>query len=193
MSREQQIIVLFLVLVFFISAGIQRNFPTLNSSTGRSSDWNFPFHREGGRIAVEIDGEVPKRGLYAFEPGIRVEEALRQAGGICEGAYAQPKDLKREIHQSSRILIQSSRPGEVQILVAPLEGMKRRILGIPINLNVATIEDLDTLPGVGPQIAKAIVDHRQRWGPFQSVEDLIQIPGIGPKKMATLRPYVSLQ
>lgn len=193
MSREQQIVVLFLVLILFLSAGIRMNFPRAHSSAGRTLDGNFSFDGERGRIAVEIDGEVQKKGVYAVEAGIRIEEALKQAGGIWGGVYVHPEDLKREIHQSSRILIQSNLRGEAQILVAPLEGMKRRILGIPINLNAASIEDLDTLPGIGPQIAKAIVDHRQRFGPFQSVEDLTQIPGIGPKKMASLRPYVSLQ
>jgi competence protein ComEA len=64
-------------------------------------------------------------------------------------------------------------------------------LPLIIDLNRATAQDLDKLPGVGPATAKAIIDHRTRNGPFASVDDLLKVKGIGPAKLAEIRPWVS--
>jgi len=64
--------------------------------------------------------------------------------------------------------------------------------GGPIDINRATVEELDTLPGIGPSIASAIVEHRERSGPFASVEDLLDVPGIGDAKLAQLRDLVTV-
>jgi competence protein ComEA len=61
-----------------------------------------------------------------------------------------------------------------------------------INLNSATSDQLDTLPGVGPSTAKAIISYRNRKGPFVKVEDLLNVPGIGPSKVAALREQVTV-
>jgi competence protein ComEA len=73
------------------------------------------------------------------------------------------------------------------------------IIGVPttsvtplINLNSATSDQLDTLPGVGPSTAKAIISYRNRKGPFRKVEDLLNVPGIGPSKVAALRDQVTV-
>lgn len=62
-----------------------------------------------------------------------------------------------------------------------------------INLNTATAEELDRLPGIGPHYALEIVRYRERHGPFRSVEELLEVKGIGPKKLARIRPYVRLR
>jgi competence protein ComEA len=62
----------------------------------------------------------------------------------------------------------------------------------PVNLNTATITQLETLPGIGPNTAKSIVDFRNRSGPFQRVEDLLAIKGISKSKLEKLRPYVTV-
>jgi competence protein ComEA len=85
--------------------------------------------------------------------------------------------------------------------------LRRRFLGIllatsfvqakdppaaPVNINAATAEQLETLPGVGPAIARAIVNFRVRSGPFRRVDELLIIKGMSKKKLAKLRPYVRL-
>ena len=62
----------------------------------------------------------------------------------------------------------------------------------PVNINTATISQLETLPGIGPNTAKAIVDFRNHSGPFQRVEDLLAIKGISKSKLEKLRPYVTI-
>ncbi|HET8969442.1 MAG TPA: helix-hairpin-helix domain-containing protein, partial [Candidatus Nanopelagicales bacterium] len=62
----------------------------------------------------------------------------------------------------------------------------------PVNLNTADAAALDTLPGVGPATARAIIDHRTRNGPFENVDQLLEVKGIGPAKLADLRPHVTV-
>ncbi|AEH44595.1 competence protein ComEA helix-hairpin-helix repeat protein [Thermodesulfatator indicus DSM 15286] len=62
-----------------------------------------------------------------------------------------------------------------------------------INLNVAGQEELANLPGVGPKIAAAIVEYREKYGPFKSVDELLEIKGIGPKKLEKIRPLVTIE
>ena len=67
-----------------------------------------------------------------------------------------------------------------------------RLLREPINVNNATVIELDDLPGIGPTLAQRIIDYRRAHGPFKSINELINVKGIGPKKLAGMRPYVIL-
>jgi competence protein ComEA len=78
-------------------------------------------------------------------------------------------------------------PGAVPIIGAPITTMSPLI-----NLNSATSDQLDTLPGVGPSTAKAIISYRNRKGPFTKVDDLLNVPGIGPAKVGALRDQVTV-
>lgn len=78
-------------------------------------------------------------------------------------------------------------PGVLPIIGAPIT-----TLAPLINLNSATSDQLDTLPGVGPSTAKAIISYRNRKGPFGKVDDLLNVPGIGPAKVGALRDQVTV-
>jgi comEA protein len=75
----------------------------------------------------------------------------------------------------------------------PLSSSRMRILGIRVPLNTATADQLTALPGIGPQTAQAILAYRDRNGQFQNPDELLHVPGIGPKKLADLRPYISVR
>jgi competence protein ComEA len=74
--------------------------------------------------------------------------------------------------------------------VEALPPAKLKVLSIPISINTATVEEFDALPGIGPQMAQAIVEFREKYGNFSSPEDLLQVPGIGAKKLAALKPHI---
>ena len=77
--------------------------------------------------------------------------------------------------------------------VSPLEGRVLIALGMPLDLNRATAQDLEALPGVGPKRAAAIVGFREANGGFRSVEDLERVPGLGPATVARLRPLLQVE
>jgi competence protein ComEA len=70
---------------------------------------------------------------------------------------------------------------------------KLKILFLPVDINTASIEELDTLPGIGPKTAWAIIEYRETHGKFTSPEDLLQVHGIGPKKLAALLGHITVQ
>ncbi len=75
----------------------------------------------------------------------------------------------------------------------PVEGWEGLLLGRPLDLNRATVEDLEALPGVGPATARRILELRARRGRLSSVDDLLDVRGIGPKTLSRLRPYVTIR
>jgi competence protein ComEA len=106
--------------------------------------------------------------------------------------YAQLVDMRGNVKfGSSALLLVANAAIVLLICVVPVLAQKTPPAQ-PINLNTATIAQLETLPGIGPNTAKSIVDFRNHSGPFQRVEDLLAIKGISKSKLEKLRPYVTI-
>jgi len=194
MSREQQGIVLFLSLTllfyFFLTSwpSLFRNpLPPAEEGTLTGKE------TQGKEFMVEMDGMVKERGVYPVPRGMRLPEVIAQAGGIKENLSLPPEILRREIDQNYRITVQAAGQGKGTILWEPLAPQKLPVLNIAININTANLEELKTLPGIGPQTAQAIIEYRERKGRFTSSADLLQVRGIGPKKLASLRNQITVQ
>jgi competence protein ComEA len=145
-------------------------------------------------IYVQVAGAVRRPGVYQVAPGARVFQAVLQAGGFTEDADQQGVTLAARLTDGCRICV--PRVGETLVgqTVAPepqAGGTGETATG-PVSLNSATLEQLDSLPGVGPAIAQDIIAYREAQGPFTSVEQLTDVPGIGPAKLEKLRPLVGL-
>lgn len=146
---------------------------------------------ESLRIAVHVVGAVQLPGVYYLAAGSRGDDAVRLAGGATAQADLKQVNLAAVLVDGQQLLIprigeripNNSVPNTVPN--APRNGMPTLI-----DINQATVADLDRLPGVGPSTAQAIVDHRTRNGPFASVDDLLAVRGIGPAKLAELRALV---
>jgi competence protein ComEA len=153
---------------------------------------------EGGRlpakpvagIAVEMDGDFGPRGVIQAESGMTVREALEKAGAAQEKMPFPEEILSRKIDKSSRLSIVPEGGGEGRVVIEPLSPAKLKVLSVPILLNTATAEELESLPGIGPQTAQAIVEFREQHGKFHRPDDLLQVPGIGPRKLAALRSRI---
>jgi competence protein ComEA len=145
------------------------------------------------RLVVHVAGAVLNPGVYQLDSGARVHDAVEAAGGPAATADLDGVNLAVVLADGQRIYLPEV--GEVDPAAvasgAPAVGSPSGA-GSPIDLNVATVDELDTLPGVGPATAAAIVDDRQRNGPFASVDDLERVPGIGPSKLASLRDLVTV-
>jgi competence protein ComEA len=136
-------------------------------------------------LVVDVAGAVRRPGLYRFEQGARVADAIASAGGLTRAAERTAVNLAAPVADGEQVLVAAR--GSPSAAAA---GSPAATTG-PVSLNAATAEQLDTLPGVGPVTAQKIVAYRQAHGPFTSVDGLDAIPGIGPARLADLRPLVT--
>jgi competence protein ComEA len=145
----------------------------------------------GGIVVVDVVGKVRQPGIVTVPKGSRVYQAIEQAGGLKGRVDTTSLNMARELTDGEQILVG----------IAPVEGTGAASggaeasggappAGTRINLNTATAEQLDTLPGVGPVTARAILGWRDTNGRFDSVDDLLDVKGIGEATLAELRDLV---
>lgn len=138
-------------------------------------------------FVVHVDGAVAAPGVYELKPGARVNDAVLAAGGLAEGADTSTLNLAAPLADGDKVHV--PREGEAPV-VSGSDGVEDDATTGPINLNTATAEELDALPGVGDATARAIVEDREANGPFSAPEDLMRVSGIGEKKFERIRELV---
>lgn len=143
-----------------------------------------------GKVVVHVVGAVRRPGLYALRSGARIADAVRRAGGTTRKADLEAINLAAPIEDGLQVVVPRRVPVAVVQGGGPASPKSGATAG-PVHLNTATLEQLDSLPGVGPVTAQKILDWRQTHGAFTSVEDLDAIPGIGPARLEQLRDLVA--
>jgi competence protein ComEA len=142
-------------------------------------------------LIVDVTGAVRRPGLRRLPPGSRVADAIKAAGGVLPGTKATGVNLARKLVDGEQIVVGGSAVG-----AAPGGGSagagSPTAGGGPVNLNTATIEQLDTLSGIGPVTAQRIIDWREAHGGFTSIDQLREVDGIGERRFASLRPQVTV-
>ena len=143
-------------------------------------------------IYVQVAGAVRRPGVYRVPADARVFQAVTEAGGFTEEADQQALTLAARLEDGCRIYV----PCVGETVIEPLEPAAPEGGGEEgmqvVSLNAATLEQLDSLPGIGPAIAQDIISYRETNGPFTSVDQLTDVPGIGPARLEQLRPLVGL-
>jgi competence protein ComEA len=137
-------------------------------------------------VVVQAAGAVVHPGLYRLPPGSRVDDLVQAAGGLAPDADADRVNLAAVLTDGEKVHV--PRVGEA--LPADASADASSSDSQPIDLNTASIAQLDTLPGVGPATAQAIIDYRSQHGRFQSVDELLNVRGIGQAKLDELRSLV---
>ncbi|MEO3973374.1 ComEA family DNA-binding protein [Streptomyces sp. CAU 1734] len=153
------------------------------------------------RITVDVSGRVRRPGVLRLPAGSRVADALNAAGGVRAGTDLTGLNRARVLADGEQVMVgvvppqgmhgngaASAGPAVSGVTGASGEGGPRA--GAVLSLSSATAEQLDTLPGVGPVLARHIVDYRTRRGGFRSVDELREVRGIGDRRFADLRPLV---
>jgi competence protein ComEA len=150
---------------------------------------------EGGGATVHVAGAVRRPGVYRMRAGSRIDDAVRRAGGATSKADLSAVNLAAKVEDGRQVLVPERAPSVAAVGgaggaggAAPPAGTSPP--GRPLDLNTATLEQLDTLAGVGPATAQKIVDFREEHGGFGSVDELARVPGIGDKRLASLREQV---
>lgn len=141
---------------------------------------------------VHVAGAVRSPGVYRLGASSRVRDAVRRAGGPTGRADVNAINLAALVQDGVQVVVpRRASPGAASVTPAAAGGAVA-VPTVPVNLNSATAEELQTLDGVGPATAADILEYRAQQGGFRSVEDLDQVPGIGPKTMEALRDRVTV-
>ncbi len=155
-----------------------------------------------GVVTAHAAGQVAAPGVYSVPAGARVADLVTAAGGLLPEADVDRLNLAARVVDGTRVYI--PRKGEAPPVEAAAGdpgagagatgaaggGGPAGVASGPVDLNTATAAQLDTLPGVGPATAAAILTYRTRHGRFKSVTELLEVPGIGPAKLEAIRPLV---
>ncbi|WP_203682918.1 helix-hairpin-helix domain-containing protein [Actinoplanes siamensis] len=143
-------------------------------------------------VVVAVGGKVRKPGLVRLAPGARVADALTAAGGAQPGVDVSSLNLARKVTDGELIMVGATPPpGTTTAPGAPAPGPSGPPGGL-VNLNTATLTDLDSLPGVGPVLAQRILDARDAQGGFRAVSDLRKVDGIGDARYEQLKDLVTV-
>ena len=159
-------------------------------------------------VVVSVVGLVHQPGLVTLAPGARIADAMAAAGGPLKGADTVGLNLARRVADGEQIVVGIATPAGHPVVLGSSVGPGTSATGnlgpaagsvagptpsSPVDLNTATVEELDTLPGVGPVTAAAIVTWRQANGRFTTVDQLGEVDGIGPARLEKLRPRVRVE
>jgi len=134
-------------------------------------------------LVVDVAGAVRRPGLYRLPHGTRIADAVARAGGVTAKAEVAAVNLAAPLADGEQIVVPKRGAGTAQSGGAPSPTA-------PLDLNSATVEQLDALPGIGPTTAQKIVDYRQEHGAFHSVAELDAVPGIGQGRIEQLKGLV---
>ena len=162
-----------------------------------------------GPLVVDVAGAVVRPGPVRVAHDARVADAIAAAGGVRGDADLERVDRAAKLTDGQRVYVPRKGQSDIPEVVgatgpssvgggdpdAAAPGADAAATGSAtavVDLNTADAAALDTLPGVGPATAQAIIDHRTRNGPFESVDDLLEVKGIGPAKLADLRSRVTV-
>jgi competence protein ComEA len=135
---------------------------------------------ESDMVAVHVSGAVVRPGLVMVPGGARVADAVAAAGGATADADLARTNLAAPV-----------RDGEHVVVASDWDDANVRTEPDGIDLNTASVGELEALPGVGPVLAERIVAFRNRHGPFATVEDLLDVPGIGEAKLTQMREAIA--
>ena len=150
-------------------------------------------------IVVHVAGEVKNPGVYTLSNSARMIDAVLAAGGATARADLEVINLATPLMDSSQVYVPAKGAADRPVFARPQPGMNgvqstqnSPDSGGVVNINRASVTELDALPGVGPSTAQAIVDYRTTNGPFGSPEDLLNVKGIGPAKFEAMRKLVGV-
>lgn len=181
-----------LVAITVLSFIIFLNIRDLNDDF--EADFNDPFnlesndHEENGRVGqtviVDIKGEVNQPGVYEIASDARVNDVVILAGGFTHNADEIPVNLAQKVQDEMTIIV--PKIGDNTEDGYEVAGKSK------IRINYATQEEIESLHGIGPAKAQAIIQYREENGFFQKVEDLLEVSGIGEKTLDHLRDEIQI-
>lgn len=155
-------------------------------------------------IVIHITGEVKKEGVIYLEEGARIIDAIKEAGGETKQADLSQVNLAYELQDGQKIYIPNKNEKITEYIVDNSnenlmnnQNTNKSDLGsngkiIKININTATLAELDNLPGIGPSTAQKIIEYREENGKFKKIEDIQNVKGIGEAKYEDIKEKITV-
>ena len=144
-------------------------------------------------LRVYVSGAVQRPDVYILPPSSIVKDAVEAAGGGTADADLDRINLALQLYDQQQVYVPHQ--GEAALTVTPASGRSASVDPATslINVNTASIEELDTLPGIGPAIAQRIIDYRTENGAFASIQDIMDVKGIGPTVFAKIEDMITVE
>jgi competence protein ComEA len=177
---SQQIGLSILILILLLGWGLNFLF-SLQGNLG-------PIRRKN-EIFTLITGEVKNPGVYVFGREPSLKGLIAKAGGLKAKLIGRKWDRYLYLTQGTSVQI-SSENGYMKVSTDSIPAAYKVTLNIPISINTAAQEELETIPDIGPSLAKKIINYRSLYGPFDTVEEIKSVSGIGKRRYLKIKPYI---
>lgn len=177
-------IMLVIVIVYFIKVNTPNNQDELFEN-----EENSEVIENNEKIMVHVAGEVKYQGVVILKEGQRVVDAIEAAGGETENADLNKLNLAYVLTDGEKLYVPNKEDENKEYVMTGNGEEKQDGL---ININVATVEDLQKLPGIGESLAERIVMYRTQNGKFNSIEDIKNVTGIGENKFANIKDLIKI-
>jgi len=184
-NRNNIIKLVFTTVVITISCCISIYIQKNETSNIKINDKEFKS--EYGKIAVYLSGAINSPGIYNFNEGIRLEEALNIMGGIKPEADISKLNLSKVLYDSEKIVIPYIQEEKIEV-----DTNNNLSSSDTVNINEATENELMTLSGIGEVTAKKIIEYRKN-GDFEVIEDIMKVPGIGDSKFDKIKDKITVE
>lgn len=147
----------------------------------------LPFTSSG--VTVRVRGAVPAPGVYSLPVGATVQDVIKLTESAPAAGRPAEAPLDNRLRSGDVVEVAGENPRDPAISLNSMKAGEQMLLGIPLHPDQMEIEDWESLPGIGPKLAKNIVADRQEYGDFRSVDAVRRVPGMGEKKLDMIRKY----
>jgi len=191
LTKEQQLILLGLIASIVVGLGVMAYRHFQGETTTAIVIENPKTSQPSVQILVHISGSVRREGVFKIKSGDRFLDVIKEAGGALPTADLSAINLAEPVKDGAKIII----PIKREVLERISGNLDTRISGTSqrkVNLNIADEKVLDSLPGVGPSTAKAIIEYRRTNGPFARIEQIMEIPRFGKSKFERIKDRITI-
>ncbi|MEG7356626.1 helix-hairpin-helix domain-containing protein [Bacillus inaquosorum] len=185
----------FIAVIFVLASGENKEpvKQAVSTETENTEVKQEAVKDENDTIVIDIKGAVQHPGVYEMRTGDRVSQAIEKAGGTGEQADEMQVNLAELLQDG--IVVYIPKKGEETTMQQGFGGAVKSDGGkeAPVNINTATLEELQGISGVGPSKAEAIIGYREENGRFQTIEELTKVSGIGEKSLEKIKSSITVK
>jgi len=154
------------------------------------SDDSLIFHKENEGTYIEVSGEVRAPGIYNFNEGVTIYDAVKRAGGLRHSLSIDTSFQSTRLKRGEKVTVQRISRKMGRVLIERMDPQKLMIFSIPLDINTATQQEFLAVPGMGPKTALNIIEYRDKNNGFSAMEELKDVKGIGKKRYERIKRYL---